>query len=104
MFQIKKKGTMSTAGPEIIAGSVAAASATGFSATTVFLSLLIPAVVLYYIYFRISRRHMIELGEKLPGPPALPIIGNALDLVGSSDSKLNGSHFGLNTLKNCVTY
>ncbi|XP_034187069.1 cytochrome P450 4g15 [Osmia lignaria lignaria] len=77
---------MSTAGPEIIAGSVAAASATGFSATTVFLSLLIPAVLLYYIYFRISRRHMIELGEKLPGPPALPIIGNALDLMGSSDT------------------
>ncbi|XP_003705403.1 cytochrome P450 4g15 [Megachile rotundata] len=75
---------MSAAGPEIVAGSVAAAS--GFSATTVFLSLLIPAVVLYLIYFRISRRHLIELGEKLPGPPALPVIGNALDLLGSSDT------------------
>lgn len=75
---------MSAAGPEIVAGSVAAAS--GFSATTVFLSLLIPAVVLYLIYFRISRRHLVELGEKLPGPPALPIIGNALELLGSSDT------------------
>ncbi|XP_033338889.2 cytochrome P450 4g15 isoform X1 [Megalopta genalis] len=77
---------MSAAGPEIVAGSMAAASATGFSATTVFLSLLIPAVVLYYIYFRISRRHMIELGNKLPGPPALPIVGNALEMLGSPDA------------------
>lgn len=78
---------MSASGPEIMAESMATTSAAGFSATTVFLSLLIPAVVLYYIYFRISRRHMIELAEKLPGPPALPIIGNALELLGSSDSK-----------------
>ncbi|XP_076278079.1 cytochrome P450 4g15 [Lasioglossum baleicum] len=77
---------MSAAGPEVVVGSIAAASATGLSATTVFLSLLIPAVVLYLIYFRISRRHMIDLGEKLPGPPALPLVGNALELFGSPDA------------------
>ncbi|XP_031827130.1 cytochrome P450 4g15 [Nomia melanderi] len=77
---------MSAAGPEIVTGTVAAASASGFSPTVVFLSLLLPAVVLYYIYFRISRRHLVELGEKLPGPPALPIVGNALELLGSSDA------------------
>ncbi|XP_043786659.1 cytochrome P450 4g15 [Apis laboriosa] len=77
---------MSTAGPEIVAGSMATASVTGFSASTVFLSLLIPALVLYFIYFRISRRHMLELAEKIPGPPALPLIGNALELIGSSDA------------------
>lgn len=77
---------MSAAGPEIVAGSMAAASATGFSATTVFFSLLIPAVVLFYIYFRISRRHLIELGDKLPGPTALPIIGNAHEMIGSPDA------------------
>ena len=76
---------MSAAGPEVVAGSVAAASATGLSATTVFLSLLVPALVLYYIYFRISRRHMIELAEKIPGPAGLPILGNALEFMGSSD-------------------
>ncbi|XP_076642431.1 cytochrome P450 4g15 [Halictus rubicundus] len=80
---------MSAAGPEVVVGSIAAASATGLSATTVFLSLLIPAVVLYLIYFRISRRHLVELGEKLPGPPALPILGNALEFLGSSDAIFN---------------
>lgn len=77
---------MSTAGPEIVAGSMAAASATGFSASSVFLSLLISALVLYFIYFRISRRHLLELADKIPGPPALPLIGNALDLFGSHDA------------------
>lgn len=31
---------------------------------------------------------MIELAEKLPGPDGLPLIGNALMLLGSSDSKV----------------
>lgn len=70
----------------MVTGSVAAVSASGFSATTVFLTLLIPALVLYYIYFRVSRRHMLELAEKLPGPPGLPILGNALEFLGSSDT------------------
>ncbi|CAK9815342.1 Cytochrome P450 4g15 [Anthophora quadrimaculata] len=77
---------MSTAGPELVAGSMSAVPAAGFAATTVFLSLLIPALVLYYVYFKISRRHMIELAEKLPGPPGLPLLGNALELLGSSDT------------------
>ncbi|XP_066581835.1 cytochrome P450 4g15 [Prorops nasuta] len=77
---------MSAAGPEVVVGSVAAASATGLSASTVFFSLLIPALVLYYIYFRLSRRHLLELAEKLPGPQGYPIIGNALDFLGSSDT------------------
>ncbi|KAL6255811.1 hypothetical protein P5V15_013054 [Pogonomyrmex californicus] len=77
---------MSAAEPEMIAGSVASATSTGLSASTVFLTLLVPALVLYYIYFRISRRHMIELAEQIPGPDGLPLIGNALMLLGSSDT------------------
>lgn len=84
---------MSAAGPEVIAGSVAATAATGMSATSVFMALLIPAVLLYIVYFRISRRHLIELGEKLPGPRGYPIIGNALELLGSSDSKFKKIYF-----------
>lgn len=72
---------------EKIAGSAAATASTGLSASTVFLSLLVPALVLYYIYFKISRRHMIELAEKIPGPEGLPLIGNMLMLLGNSDSK-----------------
>ncbi|KAG7207959.1 hypothetical protein KM043_009543 [Ampulex compressa] len=77
---------MSTAGPEVLAESAAAAAATGLSATAVFFSLLIPALVLYFIYFRISRRHMIELAEKIPGPRGYPLIGNAHEFLGSSDA------------------
>ncbi|EGI61202.1 PREDICTED: cytochrome P450 4g15 [Acromyrmex echinatior] len=76
---------MSAAEPEMIAGSAAAASY-GLSSSAIFLSLLIPALILYYIYFRISHRHMIELAEKLPGPEGLPLIGNALMFLGSSDT------------------
>ncbi|KYQ46660.1 Cytochrome P450 4g15 [Trachymyrmex zeteki] len=77
---------MSAAEPEMIAGSVAAAASNGLSSSAIFLSLLIPALVLYYIYFRISRRHMIELAEKIPGPEGLPLFGNALLLLGNSDT------------------
>ncbi|KYN37083.1 Cytochrome P450 4g15 [Trachymyrmex septentrionalis] len=77
---------MSASEPEMIAESNVAAVSSGVSSSAIFLSLLIPALVLYYIYFRISRRHMIELAEKIPGPEGLPFIGNALMLLGSSDT------------------
>ncbi|KAF2894180.1 hypothetical protein ILUMI_11993, partial [Ignelater luminosus] len=54
------------------------------SVTRVFYYLLIPALVLWYIYWRISRRHMIKPAEKIPGPKGWPLIGNVLELVGSS--------------------
>lgn len=77
---------MSTARPEMVASTVAAASNTGMTASSVFITLLIPALILWAVYFRLSRRHLIELGEKLPGPAAWPIIGNAWELIGSSDA------------------
>lgn len=63
------------------------------SATTIFYSLLVPALVLFYAYWRISRRHLLELAEKIPGPPGVPLFGNALELIGSSPGML----FFLNT-------
>ncbi|XP_012540588.1 cytochrome P450 4g15 [Monomorium pharaonis] len=77
---------MSTAEPEMINGSAAAVASTGLSSSTVFLFLFLPALILYYVYFKISRRHMLELAEKIPGPEGLPIIGNLFLLIGSSDT------------------
>lgn len=54
------------------------------SVSSIFYFLLLPAFVLMYIYWKMSRRHMLQLAEKLPGPPGWPIIGNALDLTGTS--------------------
>lgn len=54
------------------------------SATSVFYFLLIPALVLWYAYWRLSRKHFYELAEKIPGPAGFPFLGNALEFLGSS--------------------
>lgn len=54
------------------------------SATSIFYFLLVPALVLWYVYWKISRKHMLELADKIPGPATLPILGNALEFLGSS--------------------
>lgn len=51
--------------------------------TSMFITLLIPATILFYIYWRISRKRMVELAAKIPGPKGLPIIGNLLDFIGT---------------------
>ncbi|KAJ8974792.1 hypothetical protein NQ317_017442 [Molorchus minor] len=54
------------------------------SPISIFYTLLVPVFILWYAYWKISRKHMVELAEKIPGPTTLPIIGNALEFVGSS--------------------
>lgn len=56
------------------------------SPMNVFYFLLAPALLLWFIYWRISRQHMLKLAEKIPGPPGLPLLGNALELIGTSHS------------------
>nr|QZK27661.1 cytochrome P450 monooxygenase CYP4G112 [Conogethes punctiferalis] len=55
-----------------------------WGATSMFYMLLVPAVILWYAYWKISRRHMLELASKIDGPPGLPLIGNALEFTGGS--------------------
>lgn len=44
-----------------------------------------------YALFRIYYRRKIELADKFPGPPALPVVGNALSYAGTTPE---GIYFG----------
>lgn len=63
------------------------------TATNLFYFLLVPTLALWYTYWKLSRRHMLELAEKIPGPAGLPIIGNALEFTGTSAGKTSISYF-----------
>lgn len=79
-----------------MAGTVAAEVTTAsgvMAASSLFYFLLIPALTLWFVYWKLSRRHMLELAKTLPGPDGLPIIGNLLDLVGSSHCELKNFNF-----------
>ncbi|CAH1732100.1 cytochrome P450 4g15 [Aphis gossypii] len=51
------------------------------SAFNLFFYLLTPAIVLWYIYFRMSRKQLYDLASKIPGSEGLPMLGNALDFM-----------------------
>lgn len=53
------------------------------NASSVFYFLLLPTFALWYVYWRLSRRHLYECAAKIPGPEGLPLIGNLFDAIGS---------------------
>lgn len=73
---------MTTFPPELSAPSTSGVS----DATSVFYFLLAPAILLWFVYWKLSRRHLVELGDKLPGPTPLPVIGNLMTVLGSPHS------------------
>ncbi|XP_014274984.1 cytochrome P450 4g15 [Halyomorpha halys] len=46
-----------------------------------FFLLVVP--LLYYIYWRVANRRVLQLAAKIPGPPGLPLLGNLLEFSGS---------------------
>lgn len=70
------------------------------SATSIFYFLLVPAVVVWYAYWKISRKHLVDLAEKIPGPRGFPILGSALEFIGSSHGK---KYTKPNIIENCRT-
>ncbi|KAF5302919.1 hypothetical protein FQA39_LY02099 [Lamprigera yunnana] len=46
--------------------------------------IIIPTLVVWYTYWHLSRKHMIKLAERIPGPKGWPLVGNALEFIGSS--------------------
>jgi hypothetical protein len=71
---------------------------TSTSASNTFYYLLIPALALALVYWKLQRRRFVELAEKLPGPNGFPVIGNALDFLGNSLRKFNSGYVSIVTL------
>lgn len=57
---------------------------TYFSPVTVLLMAIITG---YFIVFNRKRSHMVKLMSKVPGPPAMPLIGNTIECNVEHDGK-----------------
>lgn len=52
------------------------------------LAILSLTLLLFLLYYHWHRRYIYLLASKLPGPPALPLIGNGLSLMCKPEGKL----------------
>jgi hypothetical protein len=62
-------------------------------ATLTFFYLLIPALILYFVYWKLQRRRFDQLVDKIPGPEGLPIIGIGMLALGSCAGKFHSKGF-----------
>jgi cytochrome P450 family 4 len=69
--------------------TAAAVAETSASATITLFYLLIPALILYFVYWKLQRKRFLELAEKIPGPKGYPIIGHGLSFLGSTLRKFH---------------
>ena len=49
------------------------------------LYLIVGALTAFWLLWRFKNRRMIEMAKKLPGPRALPFLGNALLFMGQPE-------------------
>lgn len=69
--------------------TAAAVAEPSVSATITLLYLLIPALILYIVYWKLQRRRLLELAEKVPGPIGYPIVGHGFSFLGGSLRKFH---------------
>lgn len=73
--------------------TAAAVAETSASATITLFYLLIPALILYFVYWKLQRRRFLELAEKIPGPKGYPIVGHGLSFLGTTLRKFHSGGF-----------
>ncbi|XP_063388700.1 cytochrome P450 4g15-like [Cydia fagiglandana] len=54
-----------------------------------FVALVLSVVSLYWIRWRIKNKQLLHISDQLPGPPTIPILGNALQIVGPPEELTN---------------
>ncbi|CAH0713648.1 unnamed protein product, partial [Brenthis ino] len=61
-------------------------------------------ILLYWVYWRYTRRRLLQLASLVPGPPALPVLGNALLFIAQPEEQLNKIAALLNTYGQYVKF
>jgi hypothetical protein len=77
---------------DMTAKAAAVAEPSALATTTLFY-LLVPVLILYFVYWKLQRRRFVELADKIPGPTGYPVIGHGTLLLGSPLGKFHSGGF-----------